>query len=126
MTTALQDLIQWTIENAFNIESQSGNEYVAIDHEELRKHFDGWLEKERQQITDAVKYGFRDANCINSDKSFDEYYDNLINDNEKQLNFLKLDLCIREGCSEAAQKNYRLCAKHLREAHSQGFDDSDK
>jgi len=121
MTTALQDLIQWTIENAFNIESQSGNEYVAIDHEEMRLKFDEWLEKERQQITDAVKYGFKDANCVNSDKSFDEYYENLINDTPKQI-----DVCLREGCSEAAQKNYRLCPKHLREAHSQGFDDSDK
>lgn len=52
---------------------------------------------------------------------FDLYYDNLINDTPKQI-----DLCLRAGCSEAAQKNYRLCSKHLREAHSQGFDDSDK
>ncbi len=53
--TALQELIQWTIENAFNIEGQDGVKYIAIDHEEMRKHFDTWLEKEKEQIIDAFE-----------------------------------------------------------------------
>ena len=53
MKTALQELIQWTIENAFNIEAQDGTTYIAIDHEEIRTKFEGWLEKERDQIAEA-------------------------------------------------------------------------
>jgi hypothetical protein len=74
--TAMQELIDWCIENAFNVESQAGEKYVAIDYEEMKEKFDVLLELERKQITDAVKHGFKDANCINSDLSFDEYFDN--------------------------------------------------
>ena len=38
----------------------------------------------------------------------------------------EVDICLREGCNVPAQQNYRLCPKHLREAHSEGFDDSNK
>ena len=75
MNTVLQKVIQWTIENAENIESTSGTNYIAIDHEEMRKNFDRWLEEEKQQITDAVKYGYKDATCVNPDNSFDVYYE---------------------------------------------------
>lgn len=36
------------------------------------------------------------------------------------------DFCIRDGCSNIAQTNYRLCLNHLAEAHAKGFDDSNK
>jgi hypothetical protein len=52
MKTILQELIQWTIENAFTVEAQDGTHYVAIDHEEMRAKFDDWLEKEKQQLID--------------------------------------------------------------------------
>jgi hypothetical protein len=37
-----------------------------------------------------------------------------------------IDTCLRDGCDTRAQANYRLCPKHLREAHAEGFDDSNK
>jgi triosephosphate isomerase len=74
MNTVLQKVIQWTIENAKNIENKSGNNYIIVDHKEMKKNFDRWLEEEKQQITDAVKYGFKDANCVNPNNSFDVYY----------------------------------------------------
>jgi hypothetical protein len=80
MKTVLQELIQWTIENAFNVEAQDGTTYIAIDHEEMRTKFDEWLEEEREQITNAVKYGFKDATSVNPDVSFDLYYDETFND----------------------------------------------
>lgn len=49
METGLQELIQWTIENAFNVESQDGTNYTVIDLEEMRTKFDDWLEKEKEQ-----------------------------------------------------------------------------
>lgn len=49
MKTAMQELIQWTIENAFNVEAQDGTNYIAIDHEEMRTKFDKWLEQEKRQ-----------------------------------------------------------------------------
>jgi triosephosphate isomerase len=73
--TVLQKVIQWTIENAENIESVSGYTYIVIDHEEMRENFDKWIEEEKQQITDAVKYGFKYATCVNLDNSFDAYYE---------------------------------------------------
>jgi len=50
--TVLQELIQWTIENAFNIKDQSGTHYIAIDCEEMRTKFDEWLQKEKEQLID--------------------------------------------------------------------------
>ena len=44
--TALSDLIQWSIENAFNIEGQDGIKYVALDYEEMCLNFDDWIQKE--------------------------------------------------------------------------------
>jgi hypothetical protein len=71
MKTALEDLIQWTIENAFNIEGQDGTKYVAIDHEEMRLKFNEWLKKEKQQIEQAFDFGYdRD------DMSGEEYFNN--------------------------------------------------
>ena len=69
----MQELVDWCIKNAFNIESQSGNEYVAIDYEEMRKEFDRLIELERQQIVDAFYIG----NDISSDEPDGvEYYNN--------------------------------------------------
>ena len=49
MKTVLQELIQWTIENAFNVEAQDGTNYIAIDLEEMRTKFDEWLQRDKQQ-----------------------------------------------------------------------------
>jgi hypothetical protein len=57
MKTVLQDLIQWTTENAFNIEGQDGEKYIAIDLQEMRQHFAKWLEQEKKQIIDAYEKG---------------------------------------------------------------------
>ena len=80
MKTVLQELIQWTIENAFNVEAQDGTHYIAIDHEEMRTKFEEWLQKEREQITTAVKYGFEDVTCRSTDISFDFYYNATFNE----------------------------------------------
>ena len=48
--TIVQEIINWTIKNAFNVEDQDGTKYIVIDHEEMRLHFDNWLEKEKKQI----------------------------------------------------------------------------
>jgi len=56
MKTVLQEIIQWTIENAFNVEAQDGTTYIVIDYEEMRTKFDEWLEKERKQIANCDKF----------------------------------------------------------------------
>jgi hypothetical protein len=60
-TTVLQEIIQWTIENAFNVEGQDGNEYIAIDHEEMRAKFDEWLQKEKRQL---IAFGYAQIEYI--------------------------------------------------------------
>lgn len=82
MKTAVQEIIQWSKENAFNVKSQDGNSYIAIDYEEMRTKFEEFLEKERFQITEAVKYGYNDALrvLIKQDISFDCYYDRTFTD----------------------------------------------
>lgn len=59
MKTALQELIDWCISNAFNIEGQDGTRYIAIDYEEMRENFDNLLSKEREQIETAHSAGLR-------------------------------------------------------------------
>lgn len=64
MKTVLQELIQWTIENAFNVEAQDGTNYIAIDYEEMRTKFDTWLEKEKKQVSNSVvNEDFLDWHC---------------------------------------------------------------
>jgi hypothetical protein len=55
MKTVLQEVIQWAIENSFNIEGQDGCTYIAIDYEEMRTKFDEWIKKEQEQITNVRK-----------------------------------------------------------------------
>jgi broad-specificity NMP kinase len=57
MQTALQELEEWCIANAFNIEGQDGTKYLAIDYEEMRQLFDNLLAQEKQQIADAYTKG---------------------------------------------------------------------
>lgn len=57
MKTAMQELIQFAIENAFNITDESGVRYVVIDYEEMKLQFDNLLEKEKQQIIEAHNRG---------------------------------------------------------------------
>lgn len=71
MKTAVQEIIQWSKENAFNVKSQDGISYIVIDYEEMRTKFEDFLEKERSQITEAVKYGYHDASYI----GLESYYD---------------------------------------------------
>lgn len=70
MKTVLQEIIQWTIENAFNIESQSGTTYIGIDYEEMRTKFDEWIGKEREQIAKAFN-----AASLDGDKLGTVYFD---------------------------------------------------
>lgn len=73
MKTAMTELIEWGILNAFNIEGQDGTKYVAIDYEEMKDQFDYLLEKEKQQIIEAFElaymHGYRD-----NGKSGEKYY----------------------------------------------------
>lgn len=86
MTTSLQDLIQWTLENAFNIEGQDGTLYVTIDHEEMRLKFDEWLEKEKQIIVTAYKTGYLESGHLDyyPDKHSKEYYCELLRGKAEQ------------------------------------------
>ena len=74
MKTALQEVIQWTIENAFNVQAQDGSNYIAIDHEEMRIKFDEWVKKEREQIAVAFNKGYRAAGNYDRGTSGIEYY----------------------------------------------------
>lgn len=47
--TSMNELIQWCILNAFNIEGQDGTKYVAIDYEEMRTQLDYFVEKEKHK-----------------------------------------------------------------------------
>jgi len=69
MKTVLQDLIQWTIENAFNVEGQDGTKYIAIDFEEMRQHFEKWLEQEKKQITMAYFSGLNNSETAKAENS---------------------------------------------------------
>ena len=57
--TSMTELIQWCILNAFNVESQDGIKYVAIDYEEMQSQMDYFLEKEKKQIVDAVEWNYK-------------------------------------------------------------------
>lgn len=79
MKTVLQELIQWTIENAFNVEAQDGTTYIAIDHEEMRNKFDEWLNKEKEQIIQAFLRGkFEGGN--NFEEASTKYYNETFNE----------------------------------------------
>jgi len=47
MKPVVEEIIQWATENAFNLESQDGTAYIAIDYEEMSAKFAEWLEKEK-------------------------------------------------------------------------------
>lgn len=51
--TVVQRIIDWTVENARSITDQNGVTHITIDHEEFRKEFDTYLDKERKQIINA-------------------------------------------------------------------------
>ena len=75
MKTVLMEVIEWTIKNAFYAETK-GENLVAIDHEEMRKHFDEWLKKEKEQIAEA----FNNAS-LDGDKLGHVYYNETFKDN---------------------------------------------
>ena len=56
--TPMQTMIDWCIKNAFNVESQAGDKIIAIDYEEMKKQFDGLLEKEKQDIIQSFEIGY--------------------------------------------------------------------
>lgn len=72
MKTVIQQLIE-QLEKTIP-EVKNGN---AID-----KLF--WLEKEKQQIIEAVKYSFADAHKPNSDINFIHYYEKTFNTTNKE------------------------------------------
>lgn len=45
---------------------------------------------------------------------------------ENKIKVTEMDICLRDGCNTIAQTSYRLCPKHLKESHAEGFDDSNK
>lgn len=44
--SVVKEIIKWSIENAFNIQTKDGTHYISIDYEEMRENFDEWLEIE--------------------------------------------------------------------------------
>jgi len=66
--TAMQELIE---------QAKTGKEfskYGFVTWEEVIDAATDLLAKERQQIIDAVKYGFNDAQRKNPDLTFEQYY----------------------------------------------------
>ena len=55
--TAMDEFIQYCMENAENVESQCGNKMVVVDYELMRDEFERLLEKEKQQIIEAYHEG---------------------------------------------------------------------
>lgn len=82
--TAMQELIDWTIKNAFDITGQCGTKYMAIDHEEMRLKFDKWMESEKEQIIIAYLNGNREEFYDGSEYSGAQYYSQTFNNPNKQ------------------------------------------
>ena len=74
MKTTISKMIEWCIENAFNIEDQAGIQYIAIDYEDFRINFNEWLEKEKQQIINAYQEG-ESQEGWNDDIPAEQYYE---------------------------------------------------
>lgn len=58
--TAMQELIEWCKLNAFNIQGQDGVNYIAIDYEDMKEQLDYFLELEKQQLKDAMKFAIEE------------------------------------------------------------------
>lgn len=74
MKTVLQEIIQWAIENAYNVESQDGVTCIAIDHEEMRTKFDNWLQKEKQQLIDFHIESMKVGLIVESERKWIDFY----------------------------------------------------
>jgi hypothetical protein len=81
--TVLQELIKWTLENAFSVTAEDGTSIIAIDHEEMRDKFNEWLKKEEEQMIDyaskmqMIKDVDFDGNvefCFDPKKSFSQMF----------------------------------------------------
>lgn len=59
MKTPIRKMIQWSIENAFNVTAEDGTTYIATDTEEMRLKFDLWLEEEKEHLVDAYDNGYK-------------------------------------------------------------------
>lgn len=70
--TAMEQLIQWCISNAFNVEGQDGTKYIAIDYEEMKEQFDGLLEIEKSQIVEAFVAGTHE--CKSPEQFYNQTY----------------------------------------------------
>lgn len=57
----MEQLIQWCIANAFNVEGQDGTKYIAIDYEDMKEKFPNLLETEKKQIVEAFDAGVNSA-----------------------------------------------------------------
>lgn len=71
MKTAMQHMLAY-IEAVENAGFDFDIEYVKENCIQL-------IEREKQQIIDAVAYGFVDATSIKPDKSFEQYYNETFN-----------------------------------------------
>ena len=73
--TSMNELIQWCIINAFNIEGQDGTKYIAIDYEEMKDQFDYLLGKERKQMIDFHIGVMKDGLINEGEKKWKDGYE---------------------------------------------------
>jgi len=77
MNTPIEDVIQYCIENAENIETQCGTQMIIVDYEVMRKEFSELLKKEKQMVIEAYDRGEENGACyeiIGSKKYYEETY----------------------------------------------------
>jgi hypothetical protein len=55
MKTPVKTIIQYIIENAFNVETQAGVKFIAVDGEDMRENYEEWLDLERQMLKDFYR-----------------------------------------------------------------------
>ena len=75
--TPIQELIEICKSNAFNITAEDGSKYISIDYDDLRKHFDELLEKEKQVIVDAYEKAYEEMGmAMRGVERSQEYFNN--------------------------------------------------
>lgn len=52
--TVVQEIIKYIVTNSYNIESQSGENSVVVNYEEIKLHFSEWIEKEKSQTVKSI------------------------------------------------------------------------
>lgn len=73
----LRQKLQIVVDKLHDTEITPKSEGYCDALENVIKDIDAqMMDKEREQIVEAVEYGFRDAQSVNPDKTFEEYYNN--------------------------------------------------